>query len=234
MIEIRDDAAVPNLDSLPGELKLSQGDLGRFVTLRNQYKSAIKEIATKLDILDDEFRIHKDYTPIHSMEARLKSIDSTVEKLQRRGLPVTLDGMRDLTDIAGIRVICNYVDDLYTMADLLLRQDDIELIARKDYIASPKESGYRSLHLVVLVPVFQATRTERIPVEIQLRTIAMDTWASLEHELKYKKQGDIGEEDRAQLVACAEMLADVDERMQQIHRRGLSAQPAEPAEELKE
>lgn len=221
MIEIRDDAAVPNLDSLPGELKLAQGDLKRFVELRNLYKSAIKEIATKLDILDDEFRILSDYTPIHSMEARLKSIDSTVEKLQRRGLPVTLDGMRDLTDIAGIRVICNYVDDLYTMADLLLRQDDIELIARKDYIANPKESGYRSLHLVVLVPVFQAARTERMPVEIQLRTIAQDTWASLEHELKYKKQGDISEEDRAELITCAKILADVDERMQKIHHRSI-------------
>jgi putative GTP pyrophosphokinase len=155
------------------------------------------------------------------MEARLKSIDSTVEKLQRRGLPVSLAGMRDLTDIAGIRVICNYVDDLYTMADLLLRQDDIELIARKDYIANPKESGYRSLHLVVLVPVFQAARTERMPVEIQLRTIAQDTWASLEHELKYKKQGDISEEDRAELITCAKILADVDERMQKIHHKSI-------------
>jgi putative GTP pyrophosphokinase len=129
--------------------------------------------------------------------------------------------MRDLTDIAGIRVICNYVDDLYTMADLLLRQDDIELIARKDYIANPKESGYRSLHLVVLVPVFQAARTERMPVEIQLRTIAQDTWASLEHELKYKKQGDISEEDRAELITCAKILADVDERMQKIHHKSI-------------
>jgi ppGpp synthetase/RelA/SpoT-type nucleotidyltranferase len=145
----------------------------------------------------------------------------TAQDLTLDGVPVSLDGMRDLTDIAGIRVICNYVDDLYTMADLLLRQDDIELIARKDYIANPKESGYRSLHLVVLVPVFQAARTERMPVEIQLRTIAQDTWASLEHELKYKKQGDISEEDRAELITCAKILADVDERMQKIHHRSI-------------
>lgn len=225
MFEIRDDAAVPNLDALPAELELSQGDLTRFVELRNQYRSAIKEIGTKLDILDDEFRVKNDYNPIHSMEARLKSVDSTVEKLQKRGLPMNLAGMRDLTDIAGIRVICNYLDDIYKMADLLLRQDDVELIAKKDYIAEPKESGYRALHLVVLVPVFQAARTEKIPVEIQLRTIPMNTWASLEHELKYKRKAEVTEGEREELLDCARMMEDIDERMQRLHRRALMDPP---------
>lgn len=223
MIDIKDMMAVPDLSDLPEGLIKDKEGLSRFLEVRNLYKAAIKEVSTKMDILDDEFRVRNDYNPIHSMEARLKSVDSIVEKLGRRGLPISLDGMQSLMDIAGIRVICNYLDDIYKIEDLVLRQSDIELVKKKDYIANPKETGYRSLHLVLLVPVFLAERTERVPVEIQIRTIAMDTWASLEHELKYKRSGsEIGESDREELLACAKAMKDIDDRMQRIHKKAMA------------
>ncbi len=221
MIEIRDAMPIADAHNVPKELLKGPEDLQKFSEIRNLYRSAIKEVCTKLEILDDEFRIKNDYNPIHNMEARVKSPDSICEKLERRGMPLNLDAIYGLTDVAGIRVICNYIDDIYKIADLLLRQTDIELIARKDYIAEPKPSGYRSLHLVVLVPVFQAERTEKMPVEIQIRTISMDCWASLEHELKYKQKGDVGVADRAELVACAYAMAAIDKRMQRMHKRSL-------------
>ena len=190
-----------------------------FITMRQLYGSAIKEVRTKLEILDDEFHVKYDHNPIHHMEYRLKSIDSIAEKLKRKGLEFSSESiMENLTDIAGVRVICNYLDDIYHMARLLVKQDDITLIRTRDYIKNPKPNGYRSLHLVVRVPVFLAESTEYIPVEVQIRTIAMDFWASLEHQLKYKSTVQPSPELHEELHKCAEDAYDLDVRMQSIYQ----------------
>ena len=203
---------------VPGALKPLMEEFQDFVLLRNTYHAAIREVSTKLEILDDEFQVRYDYNPIHHMECRLKSPQSLFEKLERKGLGTDMDSIAKITDMAGIRVICNYVDDVYAVATLLLQQDDIKLLRRRDYIQEPKESGYRSLHLVVQIPVFLSDKTELVPVEIQIRTIAMDTWASLEHELKYKREGGITPQEEQELKDCAEAMAEVDRRMETIHK----------------
>ena len=205
-------------DVVPGALKPLVEEFQDFILLRNTYHAAIREVSTKLEILDDEFQVRYDYNPIHHMECRLKSPRSLFEKLERKGLEIEIASIYQITDMAGIRVICNYIDDVYAVASLLLKQDDIKLIRRRDYIKEPKESGYRSLHLVVEIPVFLSDKTEMVPVEIQLRTIAMDTWASLEHELKYKRSGGITPEMEEELKDCANAMAEVDRRMEEIHK----------------
>ena len=205
-------------DVVPGALKPLMEEFQDFILLRNTYHAAIREVSTKLEILDDEFQVRYDYNPIHHMECRLKSPRSLFEKLERKGLEIEIASIYQITDMAGIRVICNYIDDVYAVASLLLKQDDIKLIRRRDYIKEPKESGYRSLHLVVEIPVFLSDKTEMVPVEIQLRTIAMDTWASLEHELKYKRSGGITPEMEEELKDCANAMAEVDRRMEEIHK----------------
>ncbi len=188
--------------------------------LQQQYSAAIKEVRTKLEILDDEFHMKFDHNPIHHMEYRLKSPSSIFEKLRRRNLPMTIEAIREnLFDVAGVRVICNYKDDIYRIADLLVAQDDIRLLKTKDYIAYPKENGYRSLHLVIEVPVFLSEERRVTPVEVQIRTIAMDFWASLEHQLKYKATGEVPSYVRDELYDCAVAIADIDERMQRIYRK---------------
>lgn len=203
---------------VPAQLKPLMEEFQDFVLLRNTYHAAIREISTKLEILDDEFQVRYDYNPIHHMECRLKSPQSLFEKLERKGLDIDMKSIYKITDMAGIRVICNYIDDVYAVANLLLQQDDIKLLRRSDYIKEPKESGYRSLHLVVEIPVFLSDKTEHVPVEIQIRTIAMDTWASLEHELKYKRVGVMTPAMEKELVDCAEAMAEVDRRMERIHK----------------
>lgn len=184
----------------------------------NLYHSAIREIATKLENLNDEFKCTRDRNPIHHIKTRVKTPKSIQAKLERRGLPLTVESARqNLTDIAGVRVICSYIDDIYLIARLLVSQDDIELVRRTDYIKEPKPSGYRSLHLIVSVPVFLSERTERVKVEVQIRTIAMDFWASLEHELAYRLSGEKVEAIAGELRACAEIIADTDTRMQALH-----------------
>lgn len=204
---------------IPDTLQPMMNDFQEFVLLRNIYHSAIREISTKLEILDDEFCVRYDYNPIHHMECRLKSPQSLFEKMDRKGLDMDMEEIRQITDFAGVRVICNYMDDVYAVAALLLKQDDIKLIRKRDYIKEPKPSGYRSLHIIVEVPVFLSDRTEHVPVEIQLRTIAMDTWASLEHELKYKRKGELPPELEQELKDCAASMAAVDETMERIHKR---------------
>lgn len=193
--------------------------LYQFVELEHLYESAIREVKTKLEILDSEFKTKYDYNPIHHIEDRLKSPQSMLEKLQRKGLPFNCDAARStLNDIAGVRVICNYIEDIYTVADLLTMQDDVRLIKKKDYIESPKPNGYRSLHLVIETPVYLSDRKELVNVEVQIRTIAMDFWASLEHELKYKTDTEVSADLAQQLKACAETIAATDKQMQDIYR----------------
>jgi putative GTP pyrophosphokinase len=190
-----------------------------FLATENLYLSATREIATKLENLNDEFKYTKDRNPIHLIKTRVKTPKSIMDKLLRRGFPLTVESAKEnLTDIAGIRVICCYIDDIYAVARLLVSQDDIELIRTTDYIRNPKPNGYRSLHLIVTVPVFLSDHTERVKTEIQIRTIAMDFWASLEYELAYKlAEAQKTEAVARELKACAEVIADTDLRMQALH-----------------
>ena len=203
-------ALVPNTDITD--------TLQEFMALQQLYDAGIKEVRTKLEILDDEFKIKHDHNPIHHMEYRLKSVNSILGKLEKRGLEVSLDSIvTNLTDIAGVRVICNYVSDVYKIADLLIKQSDIKLIAKKDYIKHPKENGYRSLHLVVEVPIFLAEKVQPTTVESQIRTIAMDFWASLEHHLRYKADNEVPDGVRDELIECAKTISNLDYKMQGIH-----------------
>ena len=201
---------------------LEQGiaQLQEYQAMRQLYNGAIREITTKLENLDDEFSTRYAHNPIHHMESRLKSLKSIVGKLQRKGLPLTLaSAQKELYDIAGVRVICNYIDDIYDLADMLCGQGDVAVLRRRDYIQEPKPNGYRSLHLTVRIPVFLSTGSVGVPVEIQIRTIALDFWASLEHQLRYKAEHTVPPSLRAQLKACAEESAALDLRMQEIYRQ---------------
>lgn len=193
--------------------------LFQFMELEHLYESAIKEVKTKLEILDSEFKTKYDHNPIHHLEDRVKSPQSILEKLNRKGLNFSCDNARQaLNDIAGVRVVCNYIDDIYTVADLLTAQDDVKLIKRKDYIQNPKPNGYRSLHLVIETPVYLSEKKELVHVEVQIRTIAMNFWATLEHDLKYKTNSVVSAELAEQLRNCAETIADTDRQMQDIYK----------------
>ena len=188
-----------------------------FVELDHLYSSALKEISTKLDILDDNFNHIYKHNPIHHMERRVKDMTSLVKKLQRKGLTIDAETAKtNILDIAGIRVVCNYLEDIYVIEKLLLKQEDVKLLKRKDYIEHPKENGYRSLHIVVSIPVFLADRVEATPVEIQIRTIGMDMWASLEHKIRYKNNTNT-EDYKDKLKECAVEISDVEAKMQTIH-----------------
>ena len=197
------------------------------------YSAAVREVRTKVEILDEEFRTRYAHNPIHHIDSRLKSPQSMMKKLARKGLPQTLEAAEaNLNDIAGVRIICNYLEDIYRIADLLQRQRDVEFVHRRDYIENPKESGYRSLHLVIRIPVFLSSHTELVPVEVQIRTIAMDFWASLEHQLRYKSNHETTQQLRRRLQHCAEASAALDREMQDIYREinGYSAGDAQPVQ----
>ena len=190
--------------------------------LMTTYSCAIMEIETKLKVLDAELSLEYDRNPIESIKSRVKSIDSIKNKLVNKNLQLNIGAIeKNLNDVAGVRVICSYVDDIYDIAHWLLSQDDIKLIKRKDYINTPKPNGYRSLHLIVAVPVFLMNEKKWVKVEVQLRTIAMDFWASLEHKAHYKK--DIPEEIEAEIYeelrTCAEISAKLDLRMDTVKKR---------------
>lgn len=188
-----------------------------FLQLQHLYDSAIEVVKTYLNILDNEFSVKFQRNPIHNIESRLKSPQSIIGKLQKKGLPITTEAARkNLLDMAGIRVTCCYISDIYAIADLLSRRDDFVVIKKKDYIKNPKPSGYRSFHMIINVPVYLSTQKKYAPVEIQIRTIAMDFWASLEHQLKYKTSSAIPQELSEQLKSCADKIAETDMQMQQI------------------
>lgn len=194
--------------------------LNEFMGMRQIYAAGIKEIRTKLEILDDEFKFRYDHNPIHNMEYRLKSPRSLMDKAVKKNIPLTISSIsKSITDIAGVRVICNYIEDIYRIAKLLTDQDDITILRVKDYIKNPKENGYRSLHIVVQVPIFLAEKKQPIPVEIQIRTIAMDFWASLEHELRYKAADQMSIDIQQELSDCADTITGLDLKMQMIHNR---------------
>ena len=203
------------LMKLTGDAEIRQ----QFLEMTHLYDAAIREVRTKLEILDREFSIRYASNPIHHIDSRLKSPKSIIEKLERKGWPVSIESAEaHLMDIAGIRVVCNYIDDIYRLANLLVHQQDLELVTRKDYIQKPKPNGYRSLHLVLRVTVFLSSHTELVPVEVQIRTIAMDFWASLEHQLRYKSDVDATSQLKDRLQRCAEQSAALDVEMQSIFR----------------
>ena len=188
--------------------------------LRMMYACAIKEVQTKFEVLETEFKVRYQRNPISSIQTRLKSSSSIIEKMIRKGIPFSIENLEEqIHDLAGIRVICSYVDDIYALAQALTGQDDITLIEEKDYIKYPKPNGYRSLHLIVSVPVFFSQQKRQIKVEVQIRTIAMDFWASLEHQMKYKREIPDQQHIVAQLKSCAEDIARVDMEMMDIRRR---------------
>ena len=188
-----------------------------FNKLLMQYRCAIMEVETKLKVLNNEFAQTYNRNPFESIQSRLKTPESIYDKLRRKGYPITVKNVEKyLSDVAGVRVICSFPDDIYRLAELFARQDDIILLKEKDYIKNPKDNGYRSLHLILNIPVFLSKGKKYMKVELQFRTIAMDFWASLEHKLKYKKDMENAEEIVARLKACAESIEALDYQMQEI------------------
>ena len=183
------------------------------------YRSALKVAVTQMEILDEEFARLYDHSPIHHIEYRIKTLDSIIDKLRRRGLEVSIDNIyAHIQDVAGIRVICNYLDDIYYLRSLLTRSESYTVLREVDYIKEPKDTGYRSLHLIVNVPIVISEGTMVLPVEIQLRTIAMDMWASLEHELRYKSDRKFTQQDAARLRLCSDAISEIDREMQDIYQ----------------
>lgn len=209
---------VPDLVQVP-EVWMNQAR--QFQQVMMMYTCAIREVKTKLEVLNDELSVKNQRNPIEMIKSRVKKPMSIVEKLQRRGFEVSLDSMlKNLDDVAGIRIICSFVDDIYEVASMLVRQDDVKVIAVKDYIKNPKPNGYRSYHMIIEIPVFFSDSKKPMRVEVQIRTIAMDFWASLDHQLKYKKSfiddnGEISEE----LRKCADVISETDQKMLAIRQK---------------
>lgn len=177
------------------------------------------EVSTKFNVLNEELSLQYDRNPIESIKTRLKSPESILEKCKRKNIPINAKSIEDnIYDIAGVRVICAFPSDIYMMADALLKQDDIKLINMKDYIKNPKETGYRSLHLIVEIPIFLHNEKKFMKVEVQFRTISMDWWATLEHKIKYKKNYELTSNIEDELKECARVSAELDKKMEQIHK----------------
>ncbi|MFI7676283.1 GTP pyrophosphokinase family protein [Actinophytocola sp. NPDC049390] len=201
-------------------------DIEDFRLLREQftdfmlgYKFAIDEITTKINILREDFNAAHEYNPIEHINSRLKAPESVLEKVRRKNYAMNLAGIREnVLDIAGVRVVCSFISDIPKIRDMIVGQEDITLLDERDYITNRKPNGYRSLHLIVSIPVFRSDRTDRIPVEIQIRTIAMDFWASLEHKIYYKYRGEVPPNLRSELTEAAEAAAALDEKMESLHR----------------
>ena len=195
-------------------------NIAPFKELMSYYKCAMMEVETKFRVLSEEMSLEYDRNPIETIKTRLKSVESIGDKLSNLNLPITVQSIeQNLNDVAGVRVICGFPSDIYTLADAFLRQDDITLIAKKDYIENPKENGYRSLHLIVEIPIFLHDEKKHMRVEVQFRTISMDWWASLEHKIRYKKDVTVTDGIAAELRECAESAATLDKKMESIQKR---------------
>lgn len=200
------------------------------IVLKSYYKSAIQIVESKLSIMNEEYFLAKGRKPIQMITSRVKKEQSVIDKMKRHGYPLTAENaISKLHDIAGVRAICAFEDDAYFIADMLLRHQDITLLHKKDFIAKPKDSGYRSLHLIISVPIYLAAGKRDVKVEVQLRTISMDFWASIEHELRYKQKIEFPEELNREILECAQISAELDERMAELHRN-LTAYIAEQTE----
>lgn len=213
------------LDNLPSTLKLTTSPeeledmFSKTQALMTYYRCAMLEIETKFKVLDLQFSLQHERNPIESIRTRLKSFSSIIEKMARKNIPMTPEAMeKEMHDIAGIRIICGFIDDIYMLADCLVQQDDIRLLEKKDYIMFPKPNGYRSLHLIVEIPIFLSNEKKFIKTEVQLRTIAMESWANLEHRLRYKKNlsEPILQQTTDILNECADLSNQLDRRMQYV------------------
>lgn len=198
------------------------------------YNSALKQIETKLSILNDEFQhIHR-YNPIEHIKARIKTPESIVKKLKRYGLEFTLDNMEQaVNDIAGVRITCSFTSDIFRLADMIRDQKDIKVISTKDYITSPKPSGYRSYHMIISVPVYFSDRIKDVKVEIQIRTVAMDFWASLEHKINYKFEGNAPQHIKEELIECSEMITKLDAKMLSLNEEILEIEAKQKEDKMK-
>ena len=198
-----------------------QGDSQEIVVMTRLYDAAVRQLVLKFEILNDEFKVLYARNPIHHIEGRVKSLPSIAAKLLKKGQPLTIEAAkRNVNDIAGVRVVCSYIDDVYRVADMMARQADIQLIRRQDYIQTPNYNGYRSLHLDIRLPVYLSDRTEQVIAEIQIRTIAMDFWASLEHDVRYKvDKAKLPAGINEEMLACADRIAEIDQKMQDMYRR---------------
>ena len=203
------------------EFKVENGDgIDSWKEVTLVYSAALRQMETKMQILNDEFQHVHQYNPIEHIKARIKTPESIVKKLKRYGQESTIDNMvKYINDIAGIRIICSFTSDIYRIADMIRDQKDIQVIAVKDYITYPKASGYKSYHMIVSIPVYLSDRTVDTKVEIQIRTVAMDFWASLDHQMKYKKDLDDSGEISKELKECAEIIAQTDLKMQSIRQK---------------
>lgn len=196
------------------------GEAKQFRELMMMYMCAIREVKTKLEVLNDDLAVRNQRNPIQMIKSRVKKPLSILEKPQRRGCPLTVKSISEnLYDVAGLRVICSFVDDIYLVAEMLAHQDDVNVKMVKDYIRCPKVNGYRSYHMIIEIPVFFSDRKENMQVEVQIRTIAMDFWASLDHQMKYKRNLDDSEEISDELRACAEIIAQTDLKMLSIRQK---------------
>ena len=194
------------------------------------YQCAIMEVETKFKVLNEQYSLEYDRNPIEDIKSRVKSMESLIKKIRKKDIPLTLSSIEEnIHDIAGVRVICSFPDDIYMLADCLLKQDDVVLVERKDYIKNPKPSGYRSLHLIIEIPIFLQNEKKMMKVEVQLRTIAMDFWASVEHKVRYKKNIPDSEAEQlaAELSSCADQIAAMDNKMEEIRRRIAEAEERE-------
>lgn len=207
----------------PGVFEIPEKFIGQakqFQELMMMYSCAIREVKTKLEVLNDDLAVRNQRNPIQMIKSRIKRPVSIVEKLQRRGFPLTIQSVYDnLYDVAGIRVICSFVDDIYQVAEMLARQDDVNVLTVKDYIRCPKINGYRSYHMIIEIPVYFSDRKKNMRVEVQIRTIAMDFWASLDHQMKYKKDLEDMDEIGEELKACAEIIAQTDLKMLSLRQK---------------
>ncbi len=207
-----------------GDLDILLPQTNDYLDMENQYRqimffyeAGIQQVTAKLEILNKEFQYCNDRNPIESIKSRVKSSDSIIKKMRKKGLPLTISCMMtNIYDIAGVRVVCPFISDVYHVARMLMNQTDVEAVRVKDYIENPKDNGYRSLHLILMVDVFFSDQKRKVPIEIQLRTIAMNFWASTEHQLRYKKEREFTADMHKQLRRCADLMARADRKMQRL------------------
>ena len=225
---MQDEARSTVMDKLDkiGEEERSQLYEGarEFIVMRNLYEAAVRELTLKFEVLDSEFGVLYARGPIHHIESRVKSPQSIVAKLKKKNLPLSIASAREnVNDIAGVRVVCHYIDDVYRVAEMIERQKDIEIVRRQDYIQKPNFNGYRSLHLDIRVPVYLSDRTEYVLAEVQIRTVAMDFWASLEHDVRYKADKSLLPDGiNEEMLACADRINEIDRQMQDMYKRILA------------
>lgn len=205
-----------NIDTNIKEIKILKTQFTRFIM---SYKFALDELNTKIDILKQEFRYINSYNPIEHVSSRLKTLESIVNKVKRKKCGLNIDSIKEnIQDIAGIRITCSFISDIYEVSKMLVNQNDIKVLKCKDYIKNPKPNGYKSLHLVLEIPVFMSDRVENVPVEVQIRTIAMDFWASLEHKIYYKYDAEVPQSLLLELKEAADTVSQLDKKMENIHK----------------